>query len=66
MAHSLGGLFVKQVQRCYPIFDRKAIINAYFTSDYAALRESIKAVIFLGTPHRSNNFPNTLDLVLSV
>jgi len=48
------------------LFDRKAIIDAYNNPQYAELHKGIKAVVFLGTPHRGADLASILDAVLTV
>jgi triacylglycerol esterase/lipase EstA (alpha/beta hydrolase family) len=66
LAHSLGGLVVKQVQQPIEISsDRKAIIEAYNNPDYASLSKDIAAVVFFGTPHQGSDLAGILNLVLT-
>jgi pimeloyl-ACP methyl ester carboxylesterase len=65
VAHSLGGLIVKQVLQRYRVAtDGQAIIEAYNNGEYASLHKAIKGVVFLGTPHRGADLAGLLDLVL--
>ncbi|MGI4748910.1 MAG: ABC-three component system protein [Janthinobacterium lividum] len=55
VTHSLGGLIVKQMlRRCKDSADPR----------FKALLAQIKAVVFLGTPHKGAGFTAALDLLL--
>ncbi|KAI1496365.1 hypothetical protein F5X99DRAFT_422182 [Biscogniauxia marginata] len=54
VAHSMGGLVFKQ-----------AYLDARLDDRYASLINSIKAVIFLSTPHRGSDLAKPLNKILS-
>lgn len=55
VAHSLGGLIVKQVlRRCADSAN----------TDYNAIGRSVAGVAFLGTPHQGSQFSMSLDVLL--
>jgi len=41
-------------------------MDAYNNPDYASLHRDIKAVVFLGTPHRGADLARILNLILTV
>lgn len=47
-------------------FDNQAIIDAYNNPNYNSLSKDIRAVVFLGTPHRGADLANILNLILTV
>lgn len=55
VAHSLGGLIVKQVLR-------RCVDSANI--DYNAIGRSVAGVAFLGTPHQGSQFSMSLDVLL--
>ncbi|KAB5562819.1 hypothetical protein GE09DRAFT_761324 [Coniochaeta sp. 2T2.1] len=54
VAHSLGGLVFK-----------KAFIHGHLNEEYRKIISSIKAVLFMATPHRGADLAETLNRVLS-
>lgn len=55
VAHSLGGLIIKQVlRRCADSAN----------TDYNAIGRSVAGVAFLGTPHQGSQFSTSLDVLL--
>ncbi|OIW31154.1 hypothetical protein CONLIGDRAFT_653742 [Coniochaeta ligniaria NRRL 30616] len=54
VAHSLGGLVFK-----------KAFIHGHLNEEYRKIVSSIKAVLFMATPHRGADLAETLNRVLS-
>ncbi|KAK6076047.1 NACHT and WD domain-containing protein [Seiridium cupressi] len=55
VAHSMGGLVFK-----------KAFLEAQLDSRYASIAKSMKAVIFLATPHRGADLSGILNRLLSI
>ncbi len=49
ICHSLGGIVMK-----------RALISASLLSDYEPVRRNIKAVVFMGTPHKGSRFSSYL------
>jgi triacylglycerol esterase/lipase EstA (alpha/beta hydrolase family) len=65
VAHSLGGLVVKQVQKLRTVLTRRQlIVEAYNNEEYTMIHKAIKGVFFLGTPHRGSDLAGMLNLVL--
>jgi predicted alpha/beta hydrolase family esterase len=57
VAHSLGGLIVKQMlRRCVDSMNR----------DFNAVARSVTGVVFLGTPHQGAHAATTLDVLLGL
>ena len=54
IAHSLGGIVAKQILRS---------ATQSSDSDYKAIAQSIKLIIFLGTPHTGASLANVLNLI---
>jgi hypothetical protein len=44
----------------------QAIIDAHNDPQYTKIRDNVKAIIFLGTPHRGSNFAPYLSKLLHV
>lgn len=63
----MGGLIVKQVHIFCPFqFNRQAIIDAYNDRSYTRVLKNVKAIIFIGTPHRGANLAQILTNLLHV
>ena len=44
----------------------KAVIQAHNNPDYAAIYQDIKAIVFIGKPHRGADLAKKLNLILTI
>jgi len=62
----MGGLVVKKVHIDHLFSNEQAIIDAYNDRSYGRVLRNIKAIVFLGTPHRGSDLAKLLSNILSI